>query len=220
MTPRLAGWIGLALSAVAAIFALAVYDRLPGAMPVHWGISGHADGFAAKPAGPFVFPGIVAALSLLTWTLPALSPRRFRMEPFGRVYGVIMLAIILALTWMTAVVFAGALGAPIPVDRAVLAAIGPLFMVIGNVQGKLTPNFYVGFRTPWTIASPEVWRRTHRLGGRLMVAGGALLFIGVIAGLPIPIPLAVLLALVLAPVPYSWWLYRRLERRGELGDEP
>ncbi len=49
-----------------------------------------------------------------------------------------------------------------------------LFIFLGNYMGKLRRNFWMGIRTPWTIASDVVWERTHRLGGWLMVAVGLL----------------------------------------------
>jgi len=45
-------------------------------------------------------------------------------------------------------------------------------VVIGNVLGKVRSNFMFGIRTPWTLTSYRSWNRTHRLGGRLMVALG------------------------------------------------
>jgi len=52
-----------------------------------------------------------------------------------------------------------------------------LFAILGNYLPKLRPNRFVGIRTPWTLKSPEVWMRTHRLFGRII-------FIGSLALLP------------------------------------
>lgn len=219
MSPRLAGWIGVALSIAAGLFALAVYSRLPGSVPIHWGISGRPDISVAKPAGPFVLPAIVAVLSIMTWVAPAISPGKFRIEPFARVYGRLMLALMLTLTWISGVVFASALGLPVAVDRAALAGVGLLVVIVGNVLGKLTPNFFIGLQTPWTLASPEVWNRTHRLAGRLLVLAGLFLFAGALLGIPLAIPIVVLVVAAVAPAAYSYLLYRRLDRSGELGTD-
>jgi uncharacterized membrane protein len=78
--------------------------------------------------------------------------------------------------------------------------------------------YLVGIRTPWTLASEEVWIRTHRLGGKLMVAGGLMMVAA--AMLPIPseammgIMLAIVLVAALVPILYSWLLWRR-EVRGD-----
>jgi uncharacterized membrane protein len=73
--------------------------------------------------------------------------------------------------------------------------------------------YLVGIRTPWTLASEEVWIKTHRLGGKLMVLGG-LLIVGA-SFLPLPSGLlaglfgALLAVMVGVPVVYSYLLWRR-----------
>lgn len=91
-------------------------------------------------------------------------------------------------------------------------------VLIGNQLGKSRSMYLIGVRTPWTLASEEVWIRTHRLAGRLMVGGG-LAFV-VAAFLPLsPQMLQALLFGVIAvavgvPVVYSYLLWRR-ERAGQ-----
>jgi uncharacterized membrane protein len=71
----------------------------------------------------------------------------------------------------------------------------------------------VGIRTPWTLSSDEVWRRTHRVGGRWFVAAG---FVIVLTSLFLPVAfvfpvfIAVVLALALGLIAYSWYLYQHL----------
>ncbi len=48
---------------------------------------------------------------------------------------------------------------------------------MGNSMGKLRPNWFAGFRTPWSLESRTVWIKTHRLGGRLMVGCGLGIFV-------------------------------------------
>ncbi|WP_243123893.1 SdpI family protein [Thermaerobacter sp. FW80] len=31
-------------------------------------------------------------------------------------------------------------------------------------MGQVRPNFFFGIRTPWTLSSEAVWRKTHRAG--------------------------------------------------------
>ncbi|MCI9162182.1 MAG: SdpI family protein [Lachnospiraceae bacterium] len=40
---------------------------------------------------------------------------------------------------------------------------------------KIQSNFYIGIKTPRTLSSDIVWRKTHRLGGKLYVACGILI---------------------------------------------
>jgi uncharacterized membrane protein len=121
---------------------------------------------------------------------------------------------------VNALALLAAAGAGVSIARVVPIATGALFMVMGNVLGKFRKNFLVGIRTPWTLASDEVWLRTHRLGGRLFVIAGALLVIAGTIGGPATIAAIPALALLAAvpPVIYSFVIYRRLEARGRPHD--
>ncbi len=205
------GVLSLALVALAFAMAGALYGRLPASIPTHWNASGVADGFMPKPWGPFVLPLVMAGTWLLLRALPGISPRGFRVERFARVYEILQTAIQASLFLVTALVLLAGAGVPIAMDRAIQAAVGLLFVVLGNFMGKITRNFFVGIRTPWTLASDEVWLRTHRLGGWLFVlAGVALLVSGLLGGGVVPLLAAVAVAAGV-PVVYSYVLYRRLE---------
>ena len=199
-----------------------LYDRLPESVPTHWNASGQADGFTPKPWGPFVLPLVMAGVYLLMLVIPRVSPRGFRVERFQGVFEIMQAAIMAFLLLVTVLALLLGIGTPVPMDRALVAGTGLLFVVLGNFMGKLTKNFFVGIRTPWTLASDEVWLRTHRLGGKLFVLAGVGLFVaGLLGGGPIPL----LLALAVAggvPVVYSYLLYRRIEglENGPGGEGP
>ena len=56
-------------------------------------------------------------------------------------------------------------------------AVGATLILIGNQFGKIRPNWFVGFRTPWTLSSKVAWARTHRAAGWLLMATGLLMMI-------------------------------------------
>ena len=64
----------------------------------------------------------------------------------------------------------------------------------------------MGIRTPWTLSSDEVWRKTHLVGGYSFVIGGLLFLISPF--MPIPfngyIPLVAVIIAALVPVIYSY----------------
>ncbi len=100
------------------------------------------------------------------------------------------------------------------VERIVPIAVGLLFIVLGNYMGKIRKNFFIGIRTPWTLASDEVWARTHRLGGYLFVAAGALMVVMPLVGLGGVGIVAASLIAALVPVVYSFIAYKRIEGFG------
>ncbi|MCX6685079.1 MAG: SdpI family protein [Methanoregula sp.] len=61
--------------------------------------------------------------------------------------------------------------------------IGGLFVYIGFLMEHAEPNWFVGIRTPWTMSSEMVWKKTHQKGATLFKLAGALSFIGILAGI-------------------------------------
>src|SRR5262249_7907750 len=105
----------------------------------------------------------------------------------------------------------------IDVGRWMIGGIMVVLGLLGNVLGKVRRNFYLGVRTPWTLASERVWIETHRLAAWVMVAASILGLIALVARVPlIVIFVAYMVAIAAVPVGYSWWLYRRLDRQGKL----
>jgi uncharacterized membrane protein len=98
----------------------------------------------------------------------------------------------------------------------VLGGIALLFVLLGNVMGKLRRNFWLGVRTPWTLANERVWYATHRLAARTMVAGGLPALVAALGALPHLVAVAALLGAALVPVVFSLVYYKRLERAGTL----
>ena len=89
-----------------------------------------------------------------------------------------------------------------------------LFMVIGNFLGKVRKNFFLGIRTPWTLASDEVWAKTHRLGGWCFVLAGAIMIVMAFVGPGMSWLIYLIVAIALAPVVYSYFAYRNIEGFG------
>jgi hypothetical protein len=151
----------------------------------------------------------------LQLALSHVDPRGHNLQRSARAYGTIWLAVMTAPVLAQGLVVATALGASIRVPGLALAASGGLLVVVGNVLGKLRWNYSVGIRTPWTIADERVWDQTHRFGGKLFVACGALLlaaFTPVAQAVPGPLISAAALAATVGSTLKSWlaWRARRL----------
>ncbi len=197
---------GVVLTLAAFGAAAALYNKLPNLLTVHWNMKAQADGYWAKPQGVYFYPILIAAMLLLKLVLPVISPRAFAIEPFTRAFNILMTAFMLFGAYVMGFVYANALGAHLPVGQAVIAGIGALFIVIGNFLGKTTKNFFIGFRTPWSLDDEEVWLRTHRLGGWLFVLAGVITIIVAILGSYYKAALVALGIAALAPLVYSFVL--------------
>jgi uncharacterized membrane protein len=203
--------------AVAVLFVIAsfavvfvLYDRMPDPVPTHWNAHGVANGFTPKPWGPFIGPLIGAALTAVLIGLPAIAPKDGRLERFGRAYRLIVAAMAGFILFVTMLTSLAAIGVELETTNLICAGVGVLFTILGNVMGKVTRNYFVGIRTPWTLANDEVWLRTHRLGAKLFVLGGLVAVAGALFGHGFGALMVGVAGATLVPVVYSYVIYRRI----------
>jgi uncharacterized membrane protein len=206
---------GILVALAFAATALA-WPHLPPRVPLHWNIHGEVDFRGPRALMMAVGPGAMLAELAIFALLPALSPKRFDLEGFPRTYLRIMLAAILLAGYVTAVLLFAALTGHVDVSAALLAGVSLVLVFIGNLMGKVRRNFFIGIRTPWTLASERVWYATHRLAGKTIVAAGIASFIAALWGglAGIGLWIALVLCGVLVPAGYSFVHYRSLERGG------
>jgi uncharacterized membrane protein len=218
--------LGIA-SAVAVIvmgaIAVAVATSLPGdvPLPTHWGVDGTADGFSDKWVALLLPAALAAGLSLMFLVLPSLEPRKEGLSRSQGLYHAAWGGTVLVMMLVQLAVVSAALHWPVHATSLVLGGVGLLFVLIGNQLGKSRSMYLIGVRTPWTLASEEVWIKTHRLAGKLMLLLGVLLVLAALAPLPSGLITTLLLAgvaaAVLIPVAYSYLLWRREQANGQAG---
>jgi hypothetical protein len=54
-----------------------------------------------------------------------------------------------------------------------IAGVGLMLAVVGNYIYNIKPNYFAGIRLPWTLHNDENWKRTHLLGGKLLLEAAA-----------------------------------------------
>jgi uncharacterized membrane protein len=167
-------------------------------LPVHWGVSGAADGFAPRELG-LLMPLLIAAIA---WGAVLLA-RRFAkagdVDAGKYPLGVVLTSITaLALLIEGAIVLIG-MGVEVDMVQVIAIALGALMIGLGNAMPKSQRNSLAGIRIPTTLRDPANWQATHRLTGFLSIGGGVLL---VIAALVAPANTLVwwLLACMLLPI--------------------
>jgi len=197
---------------IAAACAATVYfwPRLPVQVPVHWNAGGAVDGYGPRAVLWLLGPGMMAMVAWLGATMPAISPRRFDIAGFEPTYYYVSGVVVGLLAYVYALVLAASLRVPVPMGQAIPAGMFVLLILAGNPMGKVRRNFFMGIRTPWTLASERVWYATHRLAAQLMVASGMLGLFVLWLGAPIWVLLALMLAWAPLAVAYSLLLYKRL----------
>ena len=202
---------GFIVAILAAAFSVWAWPRLPAVVTTHWGLDGQPNGYSPRWVAAFLFPLFLVALPLVFRALPKIDPRGENYPKFNDSFWLIGNTIVLFLGVIHVVVLLNAMGLPVDMNLVVGLGVGLLFMVIGNFLGKVQPNWFLGVRTPWTLASEQVWRKTHRTAGWLFVGAG--LIIAVAAFIPAVPTIAVMgVAIAIAaiiPVVQSYVLWRR-----------
>ena len=198
------------------IFALTVgisayYARiLPETVPTHWNVQGQVDQYGSKWISLALLPGMVLFTVLLTLTLPILSPKNYELNRSGKAYCEIMLAVSGLMGALHVIILAGTANSHIDIGRWIFSGIFVFFAVVGNLMGKIKRNFYMGVRTPWTLADERVWTETHRVAAHQWFIGGIIGAVLVLVGVPTGIMIGFMLIVSLLPVVMSFVIYKRL----------
>ena len=201
-------WIFIAIVAATAAY---LYPSLPEQIPTHWNIEGEVDDYTAKPWGVLIMPLSAVFVFVIMKLIPVISPKGFRTDQFTGVLNIFMVALVGFMSGVALLVLLEASGRDVHINEMIFAGVGLLFIVMGNYLGKLRKNFFLGIRTPWTLASDEVWSRTHRLGGWVFVLIGFFLFLQAFIRFSEGWLIGSIVVVALVPVIYSYVIYRKIE---------
>ena len=206
----------LLLIAAACVAALYYWPQLPSRVPTHWNIEGKVDAYSAPVALLLIGPGAMVLTLLLGYALPWLSPRGFDVKRFESAYNYIVVLIVGLFGYIFAIQLAAALNAVLSIHSMMMGGLCLLLVLLGNQMGKVRRNFYIGIRTPWTLASERVWYATHRFSAKLMVVSGLLGLIAIWADARPGLVTVLAFSWALIAVLYSLLYYKRLEKTHQL----
>ncbi|GAB4134012.1 MAG: SdpI family protein [Bacteroidia bacterium] len=161
---------------VPVIFTAIFWDKFPAKIPMHFNAAGEVDNWGGKGA-LFIGPGVSFALYFMLLFIPNLDPKKANYENFRKGYYVVRVAFHIFMTGLSLFIIAYSLGMAVKAERFVPAAVCLLFMVIGNQMGNFRHNYFVGIRTPWTLENEEVWKKTHRVSGRVWVISSLIMLL-------------------------------------------
>ena len=208
----------IAFSSIFASLALSwyFYAALPERVPSHFSLEGTADSYTSKEFLILMGLGFQVVMYILLTFLP-------RIDPFWKTiqsrYSVLLLfrdIIMLFMLFLFVSTFLSARAGRLDMNLFGFG-LGLLFILMGNYLPRLPRNTFVGIRVPWTITSDIVWRKTHLVGGWLFVAGGVVICVLSLFGLPMHIVLLSVLVPVFMFIGifYPYALFRKLQREGK-----
>lgn len=194
-------------------YALVNYSKLPEQLPSHFSITGEVNSY--WPKGSMIalgaFMGLVFPIAMQF--IRRIDPKRENYNKFENAYKMIRLAVGLLFDAMLVLSVAKGLDQNFEAGKIAIVAIGVLFIALGNYMPQIKDNYFTGIRTPWTLASPEVWRKTHRFSGFMWTFGGVLIALAAFMPktLSIGMIIAALLIATIIPYVYSWLIAQRMK---------
>jgi uncharacterized membrane protein len=196
------------------IMWIIAFPNLPDQIPMQWGPDGSVNWTAPKLLGMLMNVGILLVIYPILVLSPKLDPKRKGYLYTSKAYWIIIYAVLGLLVFVNAFVIFQSLGFDLNIEIVIPILVGILFIIIGNYMQTVKANWFMGIRTPWTLSSETVWRKTHRLGSKLFMICGLLFFL--IPFLPVDLMVYVIvIPAILAgliPTIYSYVLYRREQK--------
>lgn len=193
-----------------AIAALVLYNQLPETVATHFGMNNEVNGTMSR--------GMLIIMLFLLGLIPVIirvarfiDPKSGNYERFSKAFEVSRVGITVLLTVVGWMIIAYNLGYNVDIRKVVMIVVGLLFAIMGNYLTQVKHNYMFGIRTPWTLANEEIWRKTHRLAGPLMMIGGVISVISSFfsgSAVLIVFIIAIVISSII-PVFYSYLLHTR-----------
>lgn len=199
----------LVIMLLSIIGTMLVYAKLPDQVPSHWNIRGEIDNYSSKE---FIY--FTALLPVILYGamkfIPKVDPKKESYKKHQKAYDITIFTIILFLIGMHWITMSYSLGYPLDMMKYIKISLGILFIVMGNYMPQIRFNYFFGIRTPWTLSSENVWRKTHIVGGYLYFLIGIIFILSSIFdnSMTFYIAIASIILISLAIILYSYLLYR------------
>jgi uncharacterized membrane protein len=186
------------------------YPHLPDKIADHWNEAGQANGYSSKIVGVIMMPLLTAGIYGFFLLIPKIEVFKENIKAFIGYYDNIKLLMVLFMAGIYAATLLQNAGYSFNITFVIIPAVAVLFYYIGQVMPHMKRNFFVGIRTPWTLANEKVWNATHLMGGKTFRLNAIVLLLAVAApGYAAPVILVSVLANALFLTIYSYWLYQR-----------
>jgi len=210
VTPK-TEWFPLLVTIGVWIAAIILYRYLPEQVPIHWNASGQIDQYSSKFFATLFFPSVITGLYLIFVLIPWLEPRRLNLEKFANIYHLFKDIFVAFMAYIFAITNWAALNPQIKISTTIPLAMGTLFIILGKYLPQVKPNWFIGIRTPWTLSSDRVWKKTHQAGGWVFGAMGIVMIASILWPAPwnFGISTAVILFGALFLTLYSLFLYKQ-----------
>lgn len=158
------------------IYMAYIWNQLPDKVPMHWNIKGEIDRYGEKIELiiiPILLPLLVYIIFLV---IPKIDPKN-KLNKMGNKLQTIKFLLTTFMSILALFIIYTAKNQSFANPNYIVLLIGVLYIIFGNYFKTIKANYFIGIRTPWTLESETVWKKTHKLSGKLWFAGGIIVVI-------------------------------------------
>ncbi len=139
----------------------------PELIPSHWDINGNVNAYMKYPWGIIIFPAFITLIFFLGLFLKKIDPfLKGNSKKWMPVISIVILLFILLQIYTLLYVFFT------PKFNIFPLLFGIFFIIFGNYMPIIPRNGFIGIRTPWTLSSDIVWKKTHKFSGYTAIITG------------------------------------------------
>ncbi len=180
-------------------------------VPTHWNAAGEPDDWGSRWS-MLLGPGIQLFMLGLIPLVARVEPRRQHMRMSYGPLRTVLIAMSVLFAGVSVMIVRSSLGEEVDIGRWMIIGMGLLFLVLGNMLGKIRSTFTFGVRTPWTLSSEKSWVATHRLTGRLWTGIGFVVLVlglfGFVGEVMLYVFLGGILGSVVVVTVYSYFVWK------------
>jgi uncharacterized membrane protein len=201
---------------------LILAPRFPDPMVVHWNAAGEADGYGSRFTGIWMIPLMTVGLAFLLIAMPKIDPLKKNIAAFRGEFNLFILLFAVFMVYIQVLSLLSNLGRQFNMLLFMLPAMAAFYYFIGVMLAKAKRNYFIGIRTPWTLADDQTWDITHKAGAKAFKIGALITLLGLLlpAQAAIWFVMLPLLGAAFFAVVYSYFVYRRLHPDGDETEKP
>lgn len=204
---------------IPAVYLSIIWNKLPEQVALHFNLKGNADRFGSKNELLITIIALTifnVVIYFILTNIYRIDPKKYAADNKDRLRRMAF-GIALFLSAILCMILFSSVNGNISFNTGfVLSGVGLLFAFIGNYMHNIKPNYFAGFRLPWTLENEENWRKTHALAGKLWFGGGLLLAIICLFLNPVTafiVFFIIMTIITLIPIIFSFRYYKQQKKK-------
>ena len=183
---------------------------MPDTVPLHWDENWQIDGYGSR----YMFL-ILAFIPMVIYYGMSLTkhidPKRMNLEKRKKTYRLFQYGLTVFFLILVAFFEYLAFNPQYEGEQLLILLLAFLLIGIGNYLPKVPQNYFLGVKTPWTLANEYVWKKTHKVCGYIFVGIGVIIAVCGIFHFPYSYIVLIVSLVIMSIVVYgySYFLYRK-----------